>query len=100
LTARRHDKLPRPWTVVRCAPNLAVLTEGRLRSPGQLLFEEFERAMHELAVQHNLLVLHAPGLAHQAELRALRGIVQGVVVVRGSSPSLTLGDGALTSLLS
>ncbi len=100
LMARRHDKRPRPWTVLRCSPNLAVLAEGRLRSPGQLISDDFARALRELAEQHHVVVLHAPALGYQAELRALHGLVQGVVLVRaGSASSMQLGDGALLPLL-
>ncbi|HVY27250.1 MAG TPA: hypothetical protein VHB79_11905 [Polyangiaceae bacterium] len=97
LTAHRADAA-RPWTAVRCSQSLHVLAEGRMRSPGLSTSGELERALAELREQHHVLVIHAPSLQHTAELKHLRSITQGVVLVDATQARLELGDAGLRQL--
>jgi Mrp family chromosome partitioning ATPase len=100
LVARRHDPKPRPWVVVRCSPTLQVLAEGRMRSPGSLAAEEFERAMSELREQHHVVLIHAPPLDNPADLRPIGGVAQAVVVAAADySASIQFGDNVLGAML-
>ena len=100
LMARRQDKQARPWVVVRCSPNLQVLAEGRMRSPGLLAADAFAHAISELRDQHHVVVIHAPSLDKPAELRPIGGLVQAVVVANSDqSATIQFGDNALRALL-
>jgi Mrp family chromosome partitioning ATPase len=100
LTARSQDGQARPWVVVRCAPNLHVLAEGRMRSPGLLAAEAFARAIAELRDQHHVLIIHAPSLDTPGDLRPIGGLVQAVVIANpDQSASIQFGDNALRALL-
>jgi Mrp family chromosome partitioning ATPase len=100
LMARRQDKQARPWVVVRCSPNLQVLAEGRMRSPGLLAVGAFERAIAELRDQHHVVVIHAPSLDKPADLAPICGLVQAVVVANpDQSATIQFGDNALRALL-
>lgn len=97
LTAHRHDTT-RPWTAVRCSQTLHVLAEGRMRSPGLAVSGELERALAELREQHHVLIVHAPSSQRTAELKHLRGVTHGVVLVDAAQASLQLGDAGLRHL--
>jgi len=100
LIARRQELQSRPWVVVRCSPNLQVLAEGRLRSPGQLAAEAFERAIRELRDQHHVVVIHAPSLDKPGDLRPVGNLVQAVVIANADqSATIQFGEGALRALL-
>jgi Mrp family chromosome partitioning ATPase len=93
IVARRQNGQNKPWVVVRAAATLHVMTEGRLRSPGSLASNEFERALLELGEQHHIVIIHAPPLSRSAELRVLRGLVQAVVVADPTrGPELRVGE--------
>jgi Mrp family chromosome partitioning ATPase len=99
LGARRQGGQLRPWTVVRCAPQLHVLVEGRMRSPGMLASGEFERAMLELREQHDVVVVHAPPQERGSDLPTLRGLAQGVLLAPAKgAATLEFGDAALRQL--
>ncbi|HXK19377.1 MAG TPA: hypothetical protein VNG33_16315, partial [Polyangiaceae bacterium] len=90
----------RPWVVVRCSPNLQVLAEGRLRSPGLLAAEAFGRAIQELRDQHHVVVIHGPSLDRPGDLRPIADLVQAVVVANADqTATLQFGAGALRALL-
>jgi Mrp family chromosome partitioning ATPase len=100
LRGRRPDGQAAPWVVVRCSPNLQVLVEGRMRSPGMLTSGAFHAAIQELRGQHHVVILHAPALAKPGDLRPLTGISNAVVVVNnGQPPLIQFGDGALRGLV-
>gem|GEM_PF-6510146 len=100
LRGRRADGQGTPWVVVRCSPNLQVLVEGRMRSPGMLTSGAFHAAVEELRGQHHVLLLHAPTLAKPGDLRPLTGLSNAVVVVNnGQPPVIQFGDGALRGLI-
>jgi Mrp family chromosome partitioning ATPase len=100
LVARGLNGQPKPWTVVRCSPNLQVLAEGRLRSPGLNASAEFERAIQELREQHHVVVIHTPALDKPDELRRIGQLTQAAVLVSGTQdPSVQFGESALRALL-
>jgi hypothetical protein len=85
---------------VRCSPALQVLAEGRMRSPGLLAADEFERAIQELRELHHVVLIHAPSLDKPGDLRSISGLTQGVVVVnQDSSANIQFGDNALGAML-
>jgi Mrp family chromosome partitioning ATPase len=86
ILARRNARQPRPWVAVRCAPNLLVLVEGRLRSPGLLGSDDFERAISELAGGHHVMVIHAPALDGASDLRTIDALSQAAVISHPSEP--------------
>jgi Mrp family chromosome partitioning ATPase len=100
LRARAADGAPQPWTVARCTPNLNVLVEGRLRSPGQLAPGVLRNALDELRGQHHALIIHAPSLDKTSELRQLATVTYGAVLAHPAQPpSVQFGEGALVALL-
>lgn len=99
LLARRAGGQPKPWTVVRAAPTLHVLAEGRLRSPGVVGAVDFERAFAELRDQHQVVIVHAPPLERMAELMAFNHLVQcGVIANVTGLPAVRFGEGPLRNL--
>ena len=86
IMARRNGLRPRPWVVVRCSQNLQVLAEGRLRSPGLLGSEDFQRALHELGGAHQVIVIHAPALDSATDLRPIDVLAQAAVIARSREP--------------
>jgi Mrp family chromosome partitioning ATPase len=101
LMARRHPRSgQQPWVVVRCASNLHVLAEGRMRSPGLVASEEFGRAMAELREQHHVVLIHAATLSQPGELRAIGAITQGVVVASSTeAPSVSFGEDPMRAFI-
>lgn len=101
LRSHRGDgQLLKPWTVLRCGPNLHALVEGRMRSPGLLTSGLLEGAIQELRGHHHVVILHAPPLNKPSELRPLGSLAQAVVVANlGQAPGVQFGDGALDALL-
>jgi Mrp family chromosome partitioning ATPase len=100
LMARHQDRQARPWVVVRCSGNLQVLAEGRMRSPGLLAADAFERAIQELRDQHHVVVIHAPPLDKSGDLRPIAGLVQAVIVLNpDQSASIQFGENTLRALL-
>jgi Mrp family chromosome partitioning ATPase len=96
IMARLHSRQAKPWILVRCSPNLQVLAEGRLRSPGLVASSGFERAVHELAQAHHVVVIHAPALDRAVELRALDTMTQAVVIAHSKEPAtIRFGDNPL-----
>lgn len=100
LRGHRSDGQAKPWAVLRCAPNLHALVEGRMRSPGLLTSGLLEGAIQELRGHHHVVIMHVPPLNKPSELRPLGTLVQAVVVTNpGQPPSVQFGDGALDALL-
>ena len=96
IMARLHARQVKPWLVVRCSPNLQVLAEGRLRSPGLVASSGFERAVQELGQAHHVIVIHAPSLDRAAELRALDTMTQAAIIARSKQPAtIQFGDNPL-----
>ncbi|HKU42278.1 MAG TPA: hypothetical protein VJR89_29170 [Polyangiales bacterium] len=93
-----------PWSVARCTPCLAVLAEGRVRTPGLVHTEQFSTALAELRRCYDIIVVDGPAAGSAADTRALDGVSDGVVFAvgpnAGSSDALrraaaTFGDKAL-----
>ena len=100
IIARRHDRRDRPWVVVRCSPTLQILTEGRMRSPGLLGSEEFQRAIGELGEQHHVLVMHAPSLDKPTDLQVIDALAQAAVLLTPKdAPAIQFGNNPLRALL-
>jgi Mrp family chromosome partitioning ATPase len=69
-----------PWTIVRCAPNLYVLAEGLVRSPGLLPTVHFADSVRELRRAYDLIVIDGPAGGMSVDTRAIDGVVDGVVL--------------------
>jgi Mrp family chromosome partitioning ATPase len=96
IMARLHGRQVKPWLLVRCSPNLQVLAEGRLRSPGLVASSGFERAVQELGQAHHVVVIHAPALDRAVELRALDTMTQAAIIARSKEPpTIQFGDNPL-----
>jgi Mrp family chromosome partitioning ATPase len=100
LRERSPERRQQSWTVTRCAQNLNVLVEGRLRSPGQLAPGILKSSLEELGGQHDVVIIHAAPLDKASDLRQLAPLTQGVVLAQApQAPRIQLGDGALSALL-
>jgi Mrp family chromosome partitioning ATPase len=100
IIARRHDRQARPWVVVRCSSTLQILAEGRMRTPGLLASDEFERAIRELGEQHHVLVMHAPSLDRPTDLQVIDALAQAAVLLTvKEAPTIQFGNNPLRVLL-
>ncbi len=81
-----------PWMLFRCAPNLHVLAEGLVRSPGLLSSLQFGEAIAELRGYYDLIVADGPMAESTNDTRAFDALMDGIVIVGavGSSPSAIL----------
>jgi Mrp family chromosome partitioning ATPase len=92
---RRMTPAPRsPWVLVRCAPNLHVLAEGLVRSPGLLSTVQFGEALAELRPFYDVIVADGPLAEGTIDTCAFDALVDGIVIVGavGSAPSKLLED--------
>jgi Mrp family chromosome partitioning ATPase len=69
-----------PWTIVRCAPNLYVLAEGLVRSPGLLPTVHFSDSVRELRRAYDLIIIDGPAGGMSVDTRALDGVSDGIVL--------------------
>jgi len=100
IMARLHSKQTKPWLLVRCFPNLVVLAEGRLRSPGLVASSGFVRAVEELGQSYHMVVIHAPALDRVVELRAIDSLTQAAVITRPREPAMIhFGESPLRGFL-
>jgi Mrp family chromosome partitioning ATPase len=83
-----------PWTLVRCAPNLHVLAEGLVRSPGLLSSVQFGEALSELRAYYDVIVTDGPIAGGTVDTCAFDALMDGIVVVGavGSAPSKLLDE--------
>lgn len=79
LYARARSGERTPWSVARCAPNLSVLAEGTLRTPGLLPSVQFSQALAELRRAYDIIVADGPIAGSTADARALDGVADGVM---------------------
>lgn len=79
LYARARSGERTPWSVARCAPNLSVLAEGTLRTPGLLPSMQFSQALAELRRAYDIIVADGPIAGSSADARALDGVADGVM---------------------
>jgi Mrp family chromosome partitioning ATPase len=81
LRARIRRKTREPWIVVRGAPNLDVLAEGTLRSPGVVFSVEFSEAINELRRAYDIIVVDAPMSGSGSEYKPIDAVTDGLVAV-------------------
>lgn len=81
LRARIRNKVKDPWVVVRGAPNLDVLAEGTLRSPGVVFSVEFAEAVSELRRAYDIIVVDAPMSGSGSEHKPIDAVTDGLVAV-------------------
>src|SRR5262249_8886605 len=81
-----------PWVLFRCAPQLHVLAEGLVRTPGLLSSVQFGEALAELRVQYDIIVADGPIAANTVDTVAFDALMDGIVVVGavGSAPAKLL----------
>jgi Mrp family chromosome partitioning ATPase len=80
MRRRMNGSPPGPWTIVRCAPNLYVLAEGLVRSPGLLPTVHFADSVSELRRAYDLIVIDGPAGGMSVDTRALDSVADGVVL--------------------
>jgi Mrp family chromosome partitioning ATPase len=78
--ARIRSGQHEPWTVIRCTPNLHVLAEGVMRSPGINLSREFSEAVKELRQSYDFIVADGPPAGAGADCKPLNAFADGLVV--------------------
>jgi Mrp family chromosome partitioning ATPase len=87
MHARTRKGEKRPWIVVRCSPNLDVLAEGIVRSPGVLYSQQFAEALSELRHYYRVIVCDGP-VVGGADARPLDAVTDGLIVVAPSQRAL------------
>jgi Mrp family chromosome partitioning ATPase len=80
MRRRMNGSPPGPWTIVRCAPNLYVLAEGLVRSPGLLPTVHFADSVNELRRAYDLIVIDGPAGGMNVDTRALDSVADGIVL--------------------
>jgi Mrp family chromosome partitioning ATPase len=80
MRRRMNGSPPGPWTIVRCAPNLYVLAEGLVRSPGLLPTVHFADSVNELRRAYDLIVIDGPAGGMSVDTRALDSVADGIVL--------------------
>jgi len=80
MRRRMNGSAPGPWTIVRCAPNLYVLAEGLVRSPGLLPTVHFADSVNELRRAYDLIVIDGPAGGMSVDTRALDSVADGIVL--------------------
>jgi Mrp family chromosome partitioning ATPase len=80
MRRRMNGSPPGPWTIVRCAPNLYVLAEGLVRSPGLLPTVHFADSVNELRRAYDLIVIDGPAGGMSVDTRALDAVADGIVL--------------------
>lgn len=87
MHARTRKSERKPWVVVRCSPNLDVLAEGIVRSPGVLYSQQFSEAVAELRRYYRVIVCDGP-IIGGADAKPLDAVTDGLVVVGASQQAL------------
>ena len=80
MRRRMNGSPPGPWTIVRCAPNLYVLAEGLVRSPGLLPTVHFADSVNELRRAYDLIVIDGPAGGMSVDTRAIDSVADGIVL--------------------
>jgi hypothetical protein len=79
---------PLPWTVLRCAPGLNALVEGRVRTPGLLDSSAFALALEEQRQHYDIIIADGPPMNGSDGRCSMDGLTDGVVVaVAASEPN-------------
>jgi hypothetical protein len=84
MRRRMNGSSPGPWTIVRCAPNLYVLAEGLVRSPGLLPTVHFADSVNELRRAYDLIVIDGPAGGMSVDTRAIDAVADGIVLAGDS----------------
>jgi Mrp family chromosome partitioning ATPase len=87
MHARTRKGEKKPWIVVRCSPNLDILAEGIVRSPGVLYSQQFAEAVSELRHYYRVIVCDGP-LVGGADAKPLDAVTDGLIVVAPSQRAL------------
>lgn len=87
MHARTRKAERRPWIVLRCRPNLDVLAEGIVRSPGVLYSQQFAEAVSELRRYYRVIICDGP-VAGGPDSKPLDAVTDGLVVVAPSQRAL------------
>jgi len=80
MRRRMNGSPPGPWSIVRCAPNLYVLAEGLVRSPGLLPTVHFADSVNELRRAYDLIVIDGPAGGMSVDTRAFDSVADGIVL--------------------
>jgi len=85
-----------PWVLFRCAPNLHVIGEGLVRSPGLLSSVQFGEALAEFRRYYDVIVADGPIAESTIDTVAFDAMMDGIVLVNavGSSPEKLLEEAA------
>jgi Mrp family chromosome partitioning ATPase len=104
MRRRMNGSPPGPWTIVRCAPNLYVLAEGLVRSPGLLPTVHFADSVNELRRAYDLIVIDGPAGGMSVDTRAIDAVTDGIVLAGDASlldrASTWFGKKQLTAVVS
>jgi Mrp family chromosome partitioning ATPase/capsular polysaccharide biosynthesis protein len=87
MHARTRKGQKKPWIVVRCSPNLDILAEGIVRSPGVLYSQQFAEAVSELRNYYRVIVCDGP-IVGGADAKPLDAVTDGLIVVAPSQRAL------------
>ncbi|MET0342973.1 MAG: hypothetical protein ABW252_18345 [Polyangiales bacterium] len=85
---RRMTAVAPSWTVLRVAPTLDVLAEGRFRTPGMLYGSVFAVALHELRDHYDVIVADGPVVETSEAAAAFAQVVDGIGYVTSGLPSI------------
>ena len=85
----------RPWRVVGCGAHLSVLAEGRVRTPGMLLSEQFSSALADLRNNFDIVVVDGPVVGSDSETQAFGQLADGVVFAL--PPTAQISDAVATT---
>jgi Mrp family chromosome partitioning ATPase len=77
------------WSVLRCAPSLNVLAEGRVRTLGLLDSPEFSVALAELRRYYDVIIADGPVIDSGVDSRALDGVADSIVYVTTSGAAVS-----------
>jgi Mrp family chromosome partitioning ATPase len=84
---RRASEADRSWAVLRIAPGVDVLAEGRIRTPGMLHAPAFSSAISDLRRHYDVIVADGPVIGSGDGARAFEAVTDGVAF-------LTTGEGS------
>jgi Mrp family chromosome partitioning ATPase len=87
MHARTRKGEKKPWIVIRCSPNLDVLAEGIVRSPGVLYSQQFAEAVSELRNYYRVIICDGP-IVGGADAKPLDAVTDGLIVVAPSQRAL------------
>lgn len=84
---RHASEGERTWAVLRIAPGLDVLAEGRMRTPGMLYAPAFSNALSELRRHYDVIVADGPVVGVGESARAFEAVTDGVAFLTSGESS-------------